>query len=173
MKAFVFFISALFFSVHSFAQDISFSKQVLQTEMEKNMPVIEQQGLFSITLTTPELELLSDQQRLSVRAQVIVKTAFGTENHGQIKVNGKLRYQPDNHSFYVDDPRLVEFNFKDLPASLQPQVQALLEDVIADAVVQRPVYTLSDKNFEESMAKMMLKSIVIKEDAVVASVGFF
>lgn len=173
MKAVLIFITTLLLSVNSFAQDIAFSKQVLQAELEKNMPVIEQQGLFSITLNKPELDLLADQQRLSVRSHVIVKTAFGTENHGHIKVNGKLRYQAEDHSFYVDDPRLVEFNFNDLPPSLQPQVQALLEDIIADAVVKRPVYTLSDKNFEENMAKMMLKSILIKENAVVASLGFF
>lgn len=173
MKNVVAVIALLLLSVSALAQDISFSKQRLQAELEKNLPVIQQQGLFSIALHKPELELLAAQQRLSIRSMVLVKTALGTENHGQVKVNGKLRYQQEDHSFYIDDPRIVEFNFYDLPANLQMPVQTLLEDIVSTAVTQRPVYTLSDKNFEESMAKMMLKSIRIKEHAVVASLGFF
>src|SRR5690554_8100272 len=107
------------------------------------------------------LDYLSYQQTLRIRSSAYINTILCTAHHGWIKVDGKLRYQRSNHSFYIDDPRITEFHFADLPTVFKPQVQALVEDVLAKAVTDYPLYTLSDKSFEESMAKMMLKSIEI------------
>lgn len=151
------------------AQDIRFSKDNLQEELESYLPVTEQQDFFSLTLKNPELDLLVQQQRISIRTKVMIQTVLGTVHQGSITVDGKLRYQRANHSFYVDDPRMTAFEFADIPDALKPQVQALVEQTLADAVTGYPLYRLSDKNFEEAMAKMMLHSISIQENAVVAS----
>lgn len=173
MKSIIILLSTVFISLNAFAQDILFSKANLQTELERYMPVIQQQGLFSLVLKNPQLELLADQQRLSIRSQVVLSTALGTESQGWIKVDGKLRYKQLDYSFYVDDPRVTEFNFADLPPALQPQIQALAGDILASVITEQPIYTLSDQSMQEALAKMMLKSIIIKEDSVVAALSPF
>lgn len=173
MKAIIILFTISFISLSAFAQDITFSKDSLQTELERHMPVVQHQGLFSLTLNEPLLELLADEQRLSIRSQVLVNTALGTVHKGWIKVDGKLRYRQFDHSFYVDEPRVTEFHFLDLPAAFKPQIQALVEDVLTSTITEQPIYTLSDQNFQEAMAKMMLKSITIKENSVVAALAPF
>lgn len=173
MKLIITFLATTVLSINALAQDISFTKENLQAELDRYTPITEQQDFFALTIKEPVLDLLSHQQRLSIRSAVHINTIFGTAHQGWIKVDGKLRYQRSNHSFYIDDPRITEFHFADLPTAFKPQVQALVEDVLAKAVTDYPLYTLSDKSFEESMAKMMLKSIVIKDNAVVAALSPF
>ncbi len=173
MKTIITLLVSAFFSLNALAQDITFSKTSLQKELESHMPIIQDQGLFLLTLKDPVLDLLAAQQRLSIRTEVIVQTALGTKHQGWIKVDGKLRYKQLDHSFYIDNPRVTEFHFVDLPAAFKPQIQALTEDILASAITERPIYTLSDKSFEEAMAKMMLKSIIIKDNSVVAALSPF
>ena len=173
MKSIISLLFALLVSANSAAQDIYFTKEKLQAELDRHLPAVEHLDFFSLTVKEPLLDLHAEQQRLSIRSLMHIKTIFGTEHHGSLKVDGKLRYQPSNYSFYVDDPRIIELDFVDLPAAFKPQVQALVADVLAQAINDYPLYTLSDKSFEESMAKMMLKSIIIKENSVIAALSPF
>lgn len=173
MKYGLTFLLTLFISLSSQAQNIYFTKDDLQKELDRYLPVTEQQDFFSLTVANSTLDLLEDQQRLSIHSQVVINTVFGTVHKGRMRVDGKLRYQQSNHSFYVDEPRITEFHFADLPAFVKPQVQSFVEGLLATAVTDYPLYTLTEKSFEESMAKMMLKSIKIKEDSVIAALSPF
>lgn len=173
MKAWLIGLALLGFISTSQAQEIRFSRTDLQQELEARMPLTQQQSVLSLTLSKPHLKLLADQQRLSIRTNVLVTTVFGSESRGWIAVDGKLRYQQSDYSFYVDEPRISGLQLDGLAPGLQPQLKAIAQDLLAPALTNQPVYTLRDDDMQEALAKMMLRSITIKDDHVVAAVGFF
>ena len=171
MRLLLLLCSLLSFSAH--AQDIRFSRADLQKQIESYMPYTQQQSIFMLTLSDPNLSLLSDEQRIGIRTQFKVTTAIGGEGNGWIHIDGKLRYKSSDHSFYIDAPRVTELNIQGVPAEFKPQLRQLAQDVIAPFLVERPVYTLTGKNMQEALAKMMLKSITIKDNQVIASLGMY
>src|SRR5690554_1227995 len=145
MKLIITFLATTVLSINALAQDISFTKENLQAELDRYTPITEQQDFFALTINEPVLDLLSHQQRLSIRSAVHINTIFGTAHQGWIKVDGKLRYQRSNHSFYIDDPRITEFHFADLPTVFKPKVKELVKDVLAKEFKNYPLYPLSEK----------------------------
>src|SRR5690554_8197309 len=93
MKYGLTFLLTLFISLSSQAQNIYFTKDDLQKELDRYLPVTEQQDLFSLTVANSTLDLLEEQQRLSIHSHVVINTVFGTVHKGRMRVDGKLRYQ--------------------------------------------------------------------------------
>lgn len=171
MRWLLLFCSVL--SMSAYAQDIRFSRAELQKQIENYMPYTQQQSIFMLTLSDPALTLLSDEQRVAIRTQFKVTTAIGGEGNGWINVDGKLRYKSSDHSFYIDSPRVTELDIQGVPAEFKPQLRQLAQEVIAPFLIERPIYTLTGKNMQEALAKMMLKSITIKDNQVIASLGMY
>lgn len=155
------------------AQEIEFSRTDIQKELEKRLPITHQQGVVAITLAQPQLDLLATEQRIKIRVQIIVATAIGGEMRGIVTANGKLRYKNLNHSFYIDNPMLDELNIEGMPEDVQLQLKIIAQRLLLPALSDQPVYQLKDDNVQEALAKMMLKSITIKNDAIVASLSMF
>ncbi|MBL36651.1 MAG: hypothetical protein CMI10_17340 [Oceanospirillaceae bacterium] len=88
-------------------------------------------------------------------------------------MSGKVRYNKDNYSFYIDDPEVTELALNGVPPSFQPQLIKIAQDAITPAVKDQPVYTLSDEDMTQSMARMMLQSINIEGQEVVIELSPF
>ncbi|MEN9463897.1 MAG: hypothetical protein RL217_78 [Pseudomonadota bacterium] len=155
------------------AQEIEFSRADIQAELEKRLPITHQQGVVAITLAKPKLDLMADEQRLKIRVQIIVATVIGGEMRGFVTANGKLRYKNLNHSFYIDNPKIDELSVEGIPDDVQLQLKLIAQQMLVPALSDQPVYQLKDNNVQEALAKMMLQSITIKDDAIVASLSLF
>merc|ERR1712000_677166 len=102
--------------------------------------------MFVLTMSDPTLTLLSDTQRAQIRAFTQVQTSIGLQSQGMVTVSGKVRYNKDNYSFYIDDPEVTELALNGVPPSFQPQLIKIAQDAITPAVKDQPVYTLSDED---------------------------
>ena len=155
------------------AQELRFSRSDLQQELHARLPVTQGNDVFTLTISDPFLTLLSDEQRLSIRTRIVVTTAFGYSGQGLVSVDGKLRYQRADYSFYIDEPRITGLQIDGLAPALQPQLQNLAQNLLAPALTGHPVYTLKETDMQEALVRMMLKSLHIEPDHVVARLGFY
>lgn len=171
----IFIILTLLLSTFSVvqAQEIEFSRAELQQTLESYMPHTQQQSIVQLTLDKPRLQLLADEQRVQIKCLVQVTSIIGGQGQGWVTFNGKLRYQNTDHSFYIDDLRIIDLEIEGMPQEFKGQVIRLTQDIAAPLLAEQPVYTLKSDNIQESLAKMMLRSITIKENAVVASLSLF
>lgn len=158
-------------SMHTYAQDIEFSRQDIQNELNARMPYTHNQGFFAITFVKPAIHLNAKEQRVKIKTDLTLSTALGSENKGYLDVDGKIRYNSSNYSFYIDEPKVNQLHLDGLNPSLQPQVIALAQEFLSPLLTGQPVYQLSNDKVEEALAKMMLKSIEIKNEAVVAKLS--
>lgn len=155
------------------AQDIYFTRAELQQGLEGYLPYSQEYPLLKLTLEQPELTLLAAEQRIQIRAALTLSTAFTGTGQGWVTLSGQPDYRPAEHSFYIKDLALSELQVTGLPAELNPHLKQLTQDILAPLLAEQPIYTLSDNNMQESLAKMMLRSLTVKEDAVVASLSLF
>ena len=155
------------------AYEMRVTQEQLQQELNKRMPLTKQRGMFVLTMSDPTLTLLSDTQRAQIRAFTQVQTSIGLQSQGMVTVSGKVRYNKDNYSFYIDDPEVTELALNGVPPSFQPQLIKIAQDAITPAVKDQPVYTLSDEDMTQSMARMMLQSINIEGQEVVIELSPF
>jgi hypothetical protein len=56
---------------------------------------------------------------------------------------------------------------------LKPQVITLAQHAIEPALKDRPVYTFSDEDATQVMAKMMLKDLTIEKDEIILTLSPF
>lgn len=155
------------------AQDIVFTRAELQQELQTRMPLVQRTGLFDLTLSDPVVELKALEQRLQIRTAVLVSTTLGGAIRGEVTVDGKLRYKNSNHSFYIDEPKIQDLQVDGMPEDLQAQLKLLAQDLLLHSLTDKPIYRLKDDNVQEALARMMLKSIRIEEDSVLASLSLF
>lgn len=173
MKKIIITLLGLALSHLAFAQEIKFSRDDLQQTIESYMPYSQQQSIFQLTVSQPNLSLDSAEQRVQIRTHIQVGIAIGGEGQGWVTLDGKLRYRSSNYSFYVDDLRVINLDVEGLSPEFKPHVQRFVQELISPLLEEQPVYTLQDNNVQESLAKMMLRSINIRDNHVVAKLSMF
>ncbi|MDK2777958.1 MAG: DUF1439 domain-containing protein [Pseudomonadota bacterium] len=173
LQAYLLLPALLLGSALSQAYEVRLSEQQMQQELDARMPVTRQQGMFILTLSEPQLALLSEQQRISIHSKALINTTLGLQGNGRVTVNGKVRYEPSDYSFYIDDPQVTAISIDGLSPSLEPQLINLAQQALQPALEGQPVYTLSDQDMSESMARMMLKSMTIDGSDMVLELSPF
>ena len=107
------------------AYDIRLTESQLQQELDARMPLTQQQGLFTLVLSEPVLDLPDGEQRIRIHTSAQVLTSFGLQSRGQVTIDGKVRYEKSDYSFYLDDPRVLALTIEGIPASAEPQLSEL------------------------------------------------
>ncbi|MCD8522074.1 MAG: DUF1439 domain-containing protein [Saccharospirillaceae bacterium] len=158
--------SLLLFSVVAQAYEIRLSEQQLQQQLNRQMPLSQRQGMVTLTLSHPKLDLLPSGNRLSLQTNAVIATSIGLQSSGQLTVEGKIRYDKALYSFFIEEPVIRQLDIDGLAPALQPQLTALAQKALTPALTGQPVYTLSDQDVTQAMARMMLQSLTITETEV-------
>lgn len=154
------------------AYEIRLTEKQLQQEVDARMPVTQQQGLFTLVLSNPVVTLVAGDERLRISTDARLLSEIGLQSRGKVTLDGKIRYEKSNYSFYLDEPVIRQLSIDGVPPSAEPQLIQLAQQALVPALKDQPVYTLSDQEMTQNMARMMLKSMRITSDAVVLDIGF-
>jgi hypothetical protein len=165
--------ASLLLATFAQAYDIRLSEAQLQQELDARMPLTQQQGVFTLILSEPVLELPDGEQRIRIHSNARVITSFGLQSRGKLTVDGKVRYEKSDYSFYLDEPRVLSLQIEGIPPSAEPQLIQLAQQAITPALKDQPVYTLSDQDMTQAMARMMLQSVTIHDDAILLKLNAF
>ncbi len=159
--------SLLLFSMTVQAYEVRLTEQQLQQQLDSQMPLTQSQGMVTLTLSNPKLDLLSSGNRLSLQTNALIVTSIGLQSSGQLTIEGKIRYDKASYSFFIEEPVIRQLDIDGLAPALQPQLISLAQKALTPALTNQPVYTLSDQDMTEAMARMMLKSLTISDADVV------
>ena len=82
-----------------------------------------------------------------------------------------IDYRADEASFYFLDPQLEPGGLKELPGPLITPARKAIEAMLAKYFAKNSVYTLSDDQTETKAAKMLLKSVVVRNGQLEIELG--
>jgi hypothetical protein len=144
---------------------IAIGPDELQRNVEKSFPIARELSIATLELTGPEILLAEGADKLGLRARVRVTVALLAVD-GMVAACGKLRYQPEEAAFYLDDPEVTELEVPGLPAEHKPDVLAAINLALGAVLARVPVHRL-----EGGAAKRFLRSMRVEDGRVVVELG--
>lgn len=144
------------------------TQQELQTKVEKSFPLQKETPFAMLTFSSPRVVLKSENNRLGVMMNVLAESAGKTLGKGTGMVDGELEYVAASGEFRLRNPKVNDLVIDGLSPNANTLLQGVASDALARMMPVIVVYKLDEKEFRQSMAKRMLKSIRVESGRVVA-----
>lgn len=130
--------------------------------------------ILQATFLNPRAELLADDDKVRLGADVEV-TLLGLKKNevltGSLDVLTDVRYEPETHSFFLDDPVIEKFVIQDLPEKYLNILSNQALTLAREEVETTPLYTLKPDETEQVAAGLLLREIDIRPDAIHITLG--
>jgi Protein of unknown function (DUF1439) len=131
----------------------------LQQTLHRKLPVSKSKLLVTATVRSLDVELTENGDLILLRPEVDLGIAGQSALRGRAVVAGQLRYAPETGEFFFDQPKVTEVAIVGLPDSLRPAAEELVARCAEGYLASTPVYRLKQGDFQQSLAKLVLKSV--------------
>lgn len=155
--------------------EFRFSEDELRAKLSKRLP-IERTYLFifQVVLDRPRVTLVEGSDRVQAGLDVGLNIHINDEPlplGGSVDASGGVRYDPAEGAFYLTDPVVESVAIQGVPGTYTGSVNSILTKAIAEYYKNRPIYTLKDTDVKQAAAKLVLKSVVVKDRQLVVTLG--
>jgi len=165
-KSFITLITSLLISLQTSAYEVIVTEQQIQENISSRMPLSRQGRLMTLTLDNTLIDLLSDNNRVRLTSDMQLMSTLGIQSRGNLVAEGDVRFDDESDSFYIDNPTVIDLNIEGVPAAYKPSIIQLAQQTLAPSLSGQPVYVLKEDG-QQGLARMLLKSMTINDQAVV------
>lgn len=158
--------------------EMSMTQSELQARIDAMSPIKVEKFRVVVALSAPKIELSEGSSLFALSSPVEVSlpggmaAKAGESIRGFAKIKGSLRYDASAGAFFVEQADVVEFEINGLPEEHKGRARALAQVAARRAFAERPVYVLRDDSVKQRLARAVLKSVVVKNGKLVATLGF-
>jgi len=143
-------------------------KAKLESRLQQSFPLQREvgKGLLSVSLNTPVLNLLADQNRVELLGDFAAHSLLMDALTGQFTVSGGLRYDSAEQAIYMQDARLDKLQIStDVAAAdmLRPFLNTMLREYLNST----PLYRFQKDELRFAGKTINITSIQIEAAAVV------
>jgi hypothetical protein len=150
---------------------IRFTAAEIQQSLNRKLPTSKSKFLVRATVQSLEIELMEGADRIRLRPQVEVSIAGQSALAGRALVEGQIRYAPGTGEFFFDAPKVVEVTVGGLPESMRQRAGELVATCAEAYLTTTPVYRLKQTDFKQSLARMFLKSVKVRDGQLQVVIG--
>lgn len=155
----------------TFRHEIVFTAAELQEKIAILFPLERQGALAKVVLRNPEVSLEADSARIGLRTEVEIVAPVGGVFRGAMAFDAGVDYNADKGEFYLVDSRIGELDLDEVPDRYQALARKLANQTLARYLEQMAVYRLDADDFEESLAKLVLKKVAIEGGRLILHIG--
>ncbi len=156
-------VGVLFLCGCSVTYTLNLSAAEIEHSIARSLPVSKSKLLVTLTVRSVSVQFMAGEDRILLRPQVELGIAGQTALVGRALVEGQIRYSAPTGEFFFDHPRVVDLSIQGLPASVRSAAEDLVAIVGETYLATTPVYRLDQKDFKQSLAKLVLKSVQVRE----------
>lgn len=172
-----FLITLLFIFVapasFGFSYDLEMTEAEIQEKVSALMPIERKKLFFTVVVSDPKVDLIASTNEIAVFANLAAMAPGGLNLTGRTKLQGTLSYDAKEGAFYFHNPKVMTIEIDQLPEQFAPKVKELTQSAMSKATEKRPIYRLKDDDLKQKLAKSVLKSIVVKDEKLVATLSAF
>ena len=150
---------------------IRFTAAEIQQSLNRKLPISKSKFLVRVTVQSLEVELVQGPDRILLRPQVGLSIVGQSALSGRALVEGQIRYAPDSGEFFFDAPKVVEVTIAGIPDSMRPIAEELIAKSAEAYLTTTPVYRLKQTDFKQSLARMLLKSVKVRDGQLEVVIG--
>jgi hypothetical protein len=166
---------SLYFVLRGDEYELRLTQQEIQDRFDEKFPFSKRHLLlFEVTYSNPKVILTegSDRIRFSTDAELSnFATSGGQRLSGSCEVVAGLRYDAEQHAFFLIDPEIEKLDIAGLPVELTPKVQQAMVATAEEVLTRRPVYTLRPTDLKKAAARAVLKSVKVENGVLVIALG--
>lgn len=142
---------------------VTLTEQELQQQLNQIKSQQYQDGFLTIDLKNPVINLNSDSNKIALTG--LVETLFlgNLKANANFRVLGKINYQAEQGAFYLYDIELDSLQSEQIPEQYIANIKGAVTQLLNQILKEQAVYTLSDSNLQEALAKATLKKVEVQE----------
>jgi hypothetical protein len=150
---------------------IRFTAGEIQQALNRKLPISKSKFLVRATVQSVEVELREAPDRILLHPQVGLSIAGQSALAGQALVEGQIRYAPESGEFFFDSAKVVEMTIAGIPESARPVAEELIAKAGEAYLSSTPLYRLKQTDFKHSLARMLLKSVKVRDGQLQVVIG--
>jgi len=155
--------------------EVVITQDKIDASLSERFPATEKYLLiFSITYSNPEVTLLEDENRVQVGLDATLKIGLNDEAKelgGSATVTSGIRYDSETQEFFLDDAEFSRLEIEGIPDKWLDQVTEFASKAAQYFLETEPVYKLEAKDAKTSAAKLLLKGVEVRDQAIYATLG--
>ncbi len=110
-------------------------------------------------------------ERIGMRLAVEASVPGVTSVAGVMEADGELEYHPETGRFTIAKGRLVDLELQGMPKQQMKLFEEMAQAVVTKQLASLTVYQLDQEDFKQSLAKLVLKSVQVRDGAIIVEVG--
>jgi Protein of unknown function (DUF1439) len=130
--------------------------------------------IFQVTLDNPRVTLANGSDRVNAGLDVTLNIHMGREPlplSGSVDISGGIRYDSGKGQLFLTRPAIEHLELQGIPEQYASRVTSALTKALDEYYTDHPIYTLSTLNAKQLAARLILKSVVVKEQELVVTLG--
>ncbi len=155
----------------AFEYTLSFSESDIQSRIDEILPVKKETFVVVITIDQAKVRLLERVNQVALDTKLFVNGLAGINAQGRISVQGEVTYRSAEGAFYLSHPVITKFTVDQVPQDILPKLKELAQAGLDQALFNKAIYVLKDDDMRHQLLKSSLKSIVIKDKILKATLG--
>lgn len=161
---------ALWACAAAFQREVRLTSAQLQERVEGLFPVERRDGFVRLTFAEPRIRL-GQGERIGLQVDVTVRVPGVARVQGRMGADGRLAYDADRGEILFVDPRVVTFDVQGLPPAYAGGLRDVADAVARERFSEIPVVRLEQADFQQSLARLVLRSVQVRDGEVVATMG--
>ena len=154
-----------------FRRELVFTRDDLQAKLTKKFPRKEKHPLMAVTFSNPQILLQPGADAMGIRLDIKVAPRLGKQRKGRVVAEGNIEYRPKDGEFFIVNPRVLAIELENLKQKYQKSVRSVADRIVEQYLSEVAVYRLDQTDFKQKVAKLVLKSVDIKDGKLVVVVG--
>jgi len=150
---------------------------ITQTDIEQTLNQhfpMKNTGRFTrVNVKEPLVQLQNGSERINFGLTIDIEVVKPKQAHysGNILMSANLAYDSDKGSFYLVDAEIEQFDIDGVSAAKAALITKATTKLLYFSLDRWPVYTLKQSDVKQNLAKILLKSVEVKEGNIEVKLG--
>jgi len=159
--------------VMAISYTLEITEEELQNKVSAMMPLEKSKFFVKVILSNPEVDLLKDNNKISVLSNINVIAPAGIKGSGNARITGSLTYDQSSAAFFFKNPTIENIDIDNFPEKHIPKAKSIAQTIARKMLTTQPIYKLKDNNLKHSLAKSILKSVTVVNEALLVELSAF
>ena len=152
-----------------------FTEAQIRQALSKRLPFTKSYLLiFAITLDHPRITLVNGSDRVRAGLDIKLNVRVGHEFlplGGSLDASGGVRYDQNAGQLFLTQPKIEHLELQGVPEQYASGVASALSEALGAYFADHAIYTLNSLDSKELAARLVLKSVTVKEQYLVVTLG--
>lgn len=152
---------------------IEIPRAVIQTLIETKFPIRNQSSLWTFTLCEPQVRLSEDGGKTGVELTLRLELMGGLYKEWRGLLEGRVDYRRTTGEFYLRDLVIRPIEPESRPDRYIGSLLVVAEAVLGKVFSATPIYRLEPTRFRHMLARLLIKSIAVRQDRLVLELTLY